>query len=398
MVVFEIPLMKKFYSILLALFLLVGCSRSDDASDPADRDRSGQDDSAEEGNSGDNDNDTNAAGYSDDNLEDIARDFKVFMDAFNIPGAQLAISRNEKLVYSAALGQAKTESNIAVNENSMFRISSISKSLTLLAVSQLVAEGKLDLDALVFGTGGLLGTTYGSPPYETTEMTITVAHLIEHKGGFTDVPYDIMFDDIRFTRDELIGKVLDERSLTYKPGTSYSFSNFGYNLLGRVIEKVTGKTYEAYVREEILYPMDLTHMRIGGNEKEKAFQNEVNYYSNYISPYQLNISRMDADGGWIASAKDLVKFAVHVDKRAGVPDLLADDQILGYFQSGRWNQNGAVPGTIAVLEVGYPFSFAVLLNKSETNYQDIIGYVRRFMNDKIREQENWPKQDMFDYY
>ncbi len=378
--------------------MLAGCSHSDDSSGSMDQDRSGQDDSSAEGDSSGTDNDSNAAGYSDDNLEHIARDFKVFMEEFNIPGAQLAISRNEKLVYSAALGQAKTEDNIAVNENSLFRISGVSKTFTLLAVSKLVSDGKLKLDDVVFGPGALLGTVYGTPPYETTETTITVGHLLEHKAGFTDVPYDIMFDDRRLTRNELIDRVLDERSLAFKPGTAYSFSNFGYNILGRVIEKVTGKTYEAYVRDEIFNLLDLPQIRIGGNEKDQAFPNEVSYYSNYISPYQLNVSRMDADGGWLASAKDLVKFAVHVDKRGGVPDLLEDHEWLGYFQSGRWNQNGAVPGTIAVLEVGYPFSYAVLLNKSETNYQDIISFVRRFMNAKINEQENWPKQDMFDFY
>jgi CubicO group peptidase (beta-lactamase class C family) len=262
----------------------------------------------------------------------------------------------------------------------------------------LIADNKLQCDDLVFGPGSLLGTTYGTRDYDPWELAITVGHLTDHTSGFSNVPYDIMFDDIRFSQAELIGKVLDERIPANKPGTNYEYSNFGYCLLGRIIEKVTGSSYEAYVKQELLYPMDISNMSIAGNTAAEAIQNEVSYYSSWFPPYQLNVNRMDSHGGWVASASDLARFAVHVDTHGGVPDIVQREEAMGYLQNGNWNHNGALPGTIAVLEVNYPFTFVVLLNRGETNFYEIIQAVRNFMYEKIYERQAWPKQDLFVNY
>ncbi len=392
--------MEKVLFIVVLTLLFVGCSRSDDNSprlsptDAAQHETPG----GATGTGGDTNPDANAAGYSEDNLEDIGRDFKRLMENLGIPGAQLAITRNEKLVYLASLGIASKATNTPVTKSSLFRIASISKPITLLAISRLISNKKLHSDDRVFGPGSLLGTTYGSTGYDTRELEITVQHLVDHTSGFSNNPYDIMFDDLSLSQSDLINRVLDERTPEYEPGTRYEYSNFGYCLLGRIIEKVTGTNYEAYVQQELLYPMDISQMSIARNTPGEAYQNEVSYYSSWFSPYLLNVARMDSHGGWVASAQDLAKFAVHVDTRQGVPDILPKDAALAYLQTGNWNHNGALPGTIAVLEVNYPITFVVLLNKGETNFYDVIQVVRNFMHDKINGRTAWPKHDLFVNY
>lgn len=213
-------------------------------------------------------------------------------------------------------------------------------------------------------------------------------------GGFSNDPTDIMFDDNTLTHSDLIAKVLDERSLTYSPGTQYEYSNFGYSLLGRIIEKVSGMAYEDYVKEMILAPMNITGMNISGNTKTDAHENEVTYYSNWMDPYSMNVSRMDSHGGWIASTKDLALFAMNSDLEASVPDLLGPDEGLSYLQSGNWNHNGALPGSLTVLQVNYPISYVVLTNKGESNFQEVIQAIRTYMNDKIENRQVWPNNDV----
>jgi CubicO group peptidase (beta-lactamase class C family) len=384
-----------FYSILF-LMAMSGCSHSEtnEAISSQIQESNAQNPSVASNNPSSDGND----GLSNENLDDITSGFKSLLAAYGIPGAQIAITRNEKLVYSAAFGLADASKNIPVNESSLFRIAGISKALTLMALSKLVADKKLKLDEFVLGPGAVLGTQYGTLPYEPLEETIQVSHLLEHTAGFIDEPYDIMFDAVSLSHGDLIGKVLDERSLAYVPGTTYAYSNFGYCVLGRIIERISGMTYEAFVQEQILAPMNTTDMKIGGSTQEEVLPKEVRYYSHWRPPYAMNIGRMDAHGGWIASAKSLAFIAVQSDAHGSVPDLFSLGEGLDYLKNGQWNQNGALPGSIAVMQVGYPICYVVLLNEGDADFQKMIQTLRNFMNDKVNKRTNWPNIDLFDYY
>lgn len=340
-------------------------------------------------------NNSGNQGYSKDDVSDITTGFAELMAANGLDGAQVAITHNEKLVYLHSFGKADVEENIPVNDNSVFRIASISKPITLMAISRLVSEGKLNLDDFVFGPNAILGTKYGTLPYDPIEESIKVRHLVEHKAGFTDQPYDIMFDVITLSHADLIGTVLDKRNLAYVPGTRYEYSNFGYSLLGRIVEKVTGISYEQYVREEILAALNISDMKIAGNTKKDAFPNEVSYYSSWFSPYSMNVTRMDSHGGWVASAASLAFLAVQADNKNAIPDFLEPGEGISYLQGGSWNHNGALPGTLSVLQVGYPISYVVLINNGEADFQELIQVVRNFINGKTNDRSNWPNTNLF---
>ncbi len=118
--------------------------------------------------------------------------------------------------------------------------------------------------------------------------SITIRELLDHSGGWDrDKTFDPMFEPFRIsqalgvqsppTKEQIIEYMLAQ-PLQFAPGTSYAYSNFGYLVLGRVIEKVTGQPYEDYVRANVLAAMGITDMRIGHTLLSGALQNEVHYY------------------------------------------------------------------------------------------------------------------------
>jgi CubicO group peptidase (beta-lactamase class C family) len=126
----------------------------------------------------------------------------------------------------------------------------------------------------------------------------------------------------------LIASTVRNRPLDHPPGTAYAYSNFGYCVLGRVIEKVTGLTYPQAVAQRVLTPCGITDMQIAGNAPMERAPNEVVYYGQKDGdPYKWNVRRMDSHGGWIATPTALVKFFLRVDGFPTVPDLLRDDTL-----------------------------------------------------------------------
>lgn len=344
-----------------------------------------------------NDNTDNAnPEVNEVSFQDFELNFKYLMNTLNMPGGQVAIIKNEKLVYLKSFGLASVENGAIVNNESLFRIASISKPITALAILKLVSDNKLELTNKVFGDNAILGNEYGTLEYSQFEERINIRHLLEHKSGFTNDPYDIMFDDVSLSLKELIDKVLDNRDPSSSPGERYYYSNFGYCVLGRIIEKISGVSYEEYVTNEVLKPMGITEMKIGGNTINERFSKEVTYYSNWFDPYGMNVRRMDSHGGWVASAKDLAKFAVHSDTQMSVKDLLEKVDMDLYFQNGFWNHYGALPGNISIINVGSGFSFVVLFNGSSSNFESELDQVYTLMNEEILLRTKWPNVNLFD--
>ena len=378
---------------LLVLFL--ACSKGDGGTDQTTNPPNNQSGQSPDSGSDSDENpadDENTGGQPDAvDMEDFTAAVATFMANRGLKGGQVAITRNEKLVYLQSFGDADDET--PVHDQSLFRVASISKPITVLAISRLAADGKLSMGDRVFGTNGLLGTQYGTPPYQDGIEKITVNELVEHKSGFKNEPYDIMFDEVSLSHQQLIDRVLDER--TYVRSNPYYYSNFGYCLLGRVIEVVTGMSYEDYVKQKILSPMGISAMKIGGNTLDDRFENEVLYNSSWFDPYAMNVTRMDSHGGWIASAKDLARIAVHSDTRSVVPDLLDFGDAESYLDNGTYLHYGALPGTLAVLSVNSPFCYTAVFNTGNANYDSVLNAFADFMNDQITSRQEWPEADLF---
>lgn len=250
-----------------------------------------------------------------------------------VPAVSVAIARNGQLVFARAYGVADPSTGEAVTANHRFRIASVTKPITSTAIMGLIERGQLNLSDRVFGAGALLGTDYGTQPYSARVQAITLQHLLEHTaGGWTNDAPDPMFEQPDLGVGDLITWVLDNRPLDRDPGTNWAYSNFGYCLLGRVIEHVTGQAYADYVQAAVLSRCGITDMEIAGNTLAERRAHEVVYDAantppSLGKPYEIPVARMDSHGGWIATATDLLRFAVRVDRFPTVPDILADATI-----------------------------------------------------------------------
>ncbi len=187
------------------------------------------------------------------------------LEKWHIPGASLAVAKNGRFVLAKAYGYADVERQEPATPDLQFRIASLSKSLTAAAVMKLVEQGRLDLDQPALP---LLGA-WGPPPQDILDSRIykiTIRHLLTHSAGWDrEVGGDPSFDAREFIpAPDCRGILTAEltRKLDFAPGTSFTYSNTGYCFLGRIIERVSGMSYGAFVRQSILEPAGADRMTL----------------------------------------------------------------------------------------------------------------------------------------
>ena len=305
---------------------------------------------------------------------EMGRIAQQFRQQFSVPATSIAISRNGQFVYDQAVGLVDREHLTQAQQDSLFRIASVTKPITSVTIFSLIEQGKLNLNDKVFGPSGILDNGYGKPPYKPFITDITVDHLLTHTcGGWPNDDTDPMMLNLPWNQTKIITNTIAKVPITNPPGTHWAYSNFGYCVLGRVIEQVTDEPYETYVRTNILGPCGISTMQIARNKVDDRANNEVVYYGQYSEdPYKLNITRMDSHGGWIASSTELVQFLNHVAGAPGIPALLKPDTIKlmttpapAYPQgndaryargwmvrdngAGNWWHNGSLPGTTSIM-------------------------------------------------
>ncbi len=257
------------------------------------------------------------------------------IERLGIPAASIAVANAGRLVYARAYGYADTATKRIAATNQMYRIGSTSKPLTAVATLKLVQDGLLQLDQKPFV---MLSDI---PPRGGTEdprlQQVTIRDLLQHSGGW-NANRDV--DDSVWAavwRDQIVDqKVLAQYGrgvpLATAPGTSYAYSNFAYQVLGRVIEKVSGQSYEQYVRNSILTPAGVTAMKLGRTPLAQRDPLEVSCYDNLpLTTGMFGSGKWcdvvgeqeyaEASGSWIASAIDLVRWVSVVD---GIPGPRAD--------------------------------------------------------------------------
>jgi CubicO group peptidase (beta-lactamase class C family) len=381
-----------------------------------------------------------------------------FMRQHEPPGGALAVAYHGRLVYARGFGFADVEAKQPVQSDSLFRIASISKPFTAAAVMRLVEQEKVKLDDPVFPILNLEPRMADGDKIDPRWLEITVRHCLQHTGGWDrgksfdpmgadtaeqvaqsfDVPLPIDHAQIiRYT----MGKPLDSA-----PGTRYAYSNFGYCVLGRVIEAVSKKPYHEFVAEIVLAPLGIRDMRLGKNLLEDRAPGEVKYYDGEnrtgraISgpnigkqvpvPYGVEcLETMDANGGWIASAVDLLRLATALDdpekcpilRKATIDAMLAPPPgRVGHRRSGEarpsyyacgWNvrptvgspgrctksHSGLLAGSSTLLvgrEDGIDWA-AVFNCDADKNGRQFAGMIGPLLDKAADEVKSWPDIDLF---
>jgi N-acyl-D-amino-acid deacylase len=388
------------------------------------------------------------------------RNITVLMAKYNLPGATVAVAREGKLVIARAYGLADREHNIPTQPDSLFRIASVSKTLTSTAILKLVDEGRLTLDTKVFPLLDQLQPPKGKQP-DPRLANITVRQLLQHTGGWdADIedPMAMAPDAARefnspapVSPDDLIRYAMGW-PLAFDPGARLAYSNFGYEVLGRVIEKLTRMPYEDYVKLAVLAPAGIHRARVGGSTLAQRADGEVVYYDTpgappvwahvrggpplVPRPYSLALGEFDACGAWIASAIDLARFALAMDVESGRELLLQpetlrqarEDRILWpawappggkrFYGLGwivdtaadgaeTWWHSGGLPGTTSLL-VHRPDGIVItaLFNSnpyyapSGAGFGDLAaaGEAYEAFAAALKSIQEWPTVDLFDRY
>lgn len=250
-------------------------------------------------------------------------------------GCAALVAKNGQIIYRKAFGMADLELNVPMQPEMVFRIGSITKQFTAIAILQLMEQGKLSLQDEI---------TKFIPDYPMHGHSITVEHLLTHTSGiksYTDVPEFQKFIRTDMKPEEVID-LIKSKPMEFAPGTKWKYNNSGYFLLGYIIEKVTGKTYQEYLQENFFTPLGMTSSCYGDDTKiiklrasgyQPGKDGTVNAdFMSMLLPY--------AAGSIMSTVDDLYKWnrAVHSYKlvkketleMAHTPYRLADGKSTGY--------------------------------------------------------------------
>jgi D-alanyl-D-alanine carboxypeptidase len=217
------------------------------------------------------------------------------------PGISVLIVKEGRTILRKAYGMANLELQVKLRPEMVFRIGSVTKQFTAVAIIQLMERGQLKLSDEL--------TKY-LPNYPTKKHKITIEHLLTHTSGiksYTDIS-GVMHKLIHqsLSVDELVDTFKHE-PLAFPPGTSYSYSNSGYALLGIIIEKVSGKTYQNYIQDEIFTPLNMQHSYYGSFTK--IIPNRVTGYvkttQGFKNASHVNMSLPYSAGALLSTLNDL---------------------------------------------------------------------------------------------
>ena len=360
-----------------------------------------------------------------------------FMRKWELTGASLAIMKDGNLIYAKGYGWADREDGEPMEVRHILRIASISKLITATAVMKLWEQGRLPLDARVFGKQGILNDDRFCRYTDKRLEQVTVEQLLRHRGGFTVRAGDPMFDW------QIVQRVLQRNppydmndyveyatrsGLGYRPNTRTYYSNLGYVVLSKVIEKVSGVAYERYVQDSILAPAGCYDMHIGESRHERKFPNEVRYYetkeaeavpacdgSGQIVPKSNggnDVHGLSGAGGWVASPTELLRFVSAIDGDPTRKDILKPSTVrrmtkevkgelpIGWMHAnsdGTWSRTGSMAGTSALLRKqsnGYTWVFVT--NTSSWKGSRFHSHISTMLRQAFDRVTEWPEKDLFE--
>jgi CubicO group peptidase (beta-lactamase class C family) len=370
-------------------------------------------------------------------FDECSNTINSFIHKWAIAGASVAIARDGKLIYAKGFGQADTAAGIETQPYSKFRIASISKLVTAVAIMKLQEDGRLALDDKVFGPDGILNDSCYLNPRDKRVFDITVGHLLSHEGGWSQRWGDQMFmpqivagqmkTSLPVDTKTIIRFALSKR-LHFTPGTGRSYSNLGYSILGLVVEKISGIPYTEYCRKEIFEPLGIYDMVPAKNMPDQKAPFEVTYYEPAGMPMKPSIygtgemvpvtyggndiETLGGAGVWLATSPDLMRLLLAVDGFSYNEDLLSDQSIslmtdmnnqfapVGWkttYIDGNWIRTGSFSGTAGMIKRQPDgISWVVLMNSSTWNGPEIHSYINRMMSKVLLQVREWPDHDLFD--
>lgn len=221
--------------------------------------------------------------------------------AQNVPGLQLAVWHRGDVVLSKGFGFADLEQQVPVDPNTKLRIGSVSKTLTSAAIGQLVEQNRLDLDVPI---------QQYVDYFPEKEHTITTRQVAGHIAGIRHYRGNEFLLDRRFDSVEESLEIFAEDTLMFEPGTDYSYSSYGWNLISAVVEEASNENFLTYMEREVFNPLDMDETV--ADYTDSLIYNRTSYYEAddgeiLNAPYVDNSYKW-AGGGFLGTTEDLTKF------------------------------------------------------------------------------------------
>lgn len=219
-----------------------------------------------------------------------------------IPGLSVAVVVAGRVVWAEGFGLANVEQGAPVRNDTRFRIGSISKPLTATAVALLLEQGTLGLDDSISSYSRL---------FAGKGDDISVRHLLSHRSG---IPHYSGDDFVQLTQYDSMTDAMDkywDKPLLFTPGSEFSYSSFGFNLLGAIIEQVSNTTFVDFIEQRVTGPLDLAS--IVPDRVESIIPQRTTFYQRdsegiLLNAPMVNNSDLWPGGGYLSSATDLARF------------------------------------------------------------------------------------------
>jgi serine beta-lactamase-like protein LACTB len=263
-------------------------------------------------------------------LARLADDARV---GLGVPGMAVALAQNDTVVWTQGFGLADIEQQVPVRPDTVFRIASISKPITATAVMQLVERGLVSLEDPI----QRFVPSFPKKP----QGEVRVRHLLTNTSGVRHYKGSEFSLAEPFATLERATTVFRNDPLEFAPGERYLYSTYGYNLLQGVIETASGRSYEDYVRANILGPAGMTSTFL--ERPRELVRYRARHYLAGPTPFTfvnapyVDLSVKWAGGGLIATAADIARFAIALDQGR----LLKPETMQQMYTSGRLNNGWA---------------------------------------------------------
>ncbi len=250
-------------------------------------------------------------------IEKIETAIAAWMRQHKAPALSVAIVLDNQTSFSKGYGLADVENAVAARSDTAFRLASITKSITAIAVMQLVERGKIDLNAPVNKYCAAYPEKQTLKDAPDKKFSITVRQLLIHQSGVrhNKAPEEVVGTKHYNSITEAVGAFAAD-PLVVEPGTKYSYSTPGYTLLGCAIEGASGVSYIDYLRENIFKPAGITRTFV--DDVYTIIQNRARGYRKTEKGEITNALLADTSvkipaGGLVSTAEDLARFAIAVN-------------------------------------------------------------------------------------
>jgi CubicO group peptidase (beta-lactamase class C family) len=244
--------------------------------------------------------------------DDFARVAELVEEArkeWGAPGVSVAVALDSRIVWADGFGLADVENDVPARAETVYRIASISKPITATAVLQLVEKGEVSLEDPI--------SKY-VPAFPARDYGPTLRHLLTHTSGIRHYAAGEMEMKDHFDSLAEAIAIFKDDPLLFTPGSRYSYSSYAYNLLAGVVEKATGLTFEAYLRESVWGPAAMSETRL--EHQGEIVRNRSRQYVKAggggrvrNAPF-ADLSIKWAGGGMISTVEDLARFSIALDE------------------------------------------------------------------------------------